>query len=365
VLLPVLLLVDRIMSESREIIAFLASIKDLEEVDLSAFEVIEESDSWLPELRRCTKMKRLKLPPSLVTIRKESFDVFKTQLKHVTLPKSLRSLEFFAFNECTGLSMNDLKIPESCEDCGSYAFFHCTGLTGKLTTHTTGYASFKNCTGLSELDLENCKVIKNDCFQGCTGLVGELKLPLSLISIGRGAFRDCTGFKGKLRLPPFLRYIDDHAFNGCTRLEGQLELPSSLCSIGRDAFYNCIGLTGPLIIPDFVSFIASHAFRGCTGMTGIPEAINKHFKRFESWKARGNVLMTLTRVDDDFRRVVEENGELLGSAASDDFLANYSKDAQLIYKAIAHVDGTDKLANGISRIIFDILPMDREDYGTM
>jgi hypothetical protein len=92
--------------------------------------------------------------------------------------------------------------------------------------------------------------------------------------------------------------------------------------------------------------------------------IDEHFVAFESWKARGNVLMTLIRYDQEYRRVVEKNGGTLRSALSNAFLSGYSHDAQLIYKATAHVDGTDELANGICRLILSFLPMNRKYYGT-
>jgi hypothetical protein len=123
-------------------------------------------------------------------------------------------------------------------------------------------------------------------------------------------------------------------------------------------------LTGTLIIPPFVSFIHPEAFFECSGMTGIEQAITKHFTSFESWKTRGNVLMTLIAFDEEYRRVVEKNGGTLHSALSDSFLSDYSKEAQLIYKATAHVDGTDNLANGICRLIISFLPKESKYYGT-
>jgi hypothetical protein len=43
------------------------------------------------------------------------------------------------------------------------------------------------------------------------------------------------------------------------------------------------------------------------------------------------------------------------------FLSGYPEDAQLIYKATAHVDGEGKLGNGISRHIFSYLPIVLQD----
>jgi hypothetical protein len=159
-----------------------------------------------------------------------------------------------------------------------------------------------------ELDLENCQEIGQFCFDSCTGLIGDLRLP------------------------------------------------SSLQSIGFYAFYCCAGLTGPLIIPPFVSFIHPDAFNGCTGMTNVDQSIAEHFVGLESWKARGNVLMTLITFDEEYRRVVEKNGGRLHGDLSNSFLSGISKQAQLIYKATAHVNGTDNLANGICRLILSFLP---------
>jgi hypothetical protein len=75
--------------------------------------------------------------------------------------------------------------------------------------------------------------------------------------------------------------------------------------------------------------------------------------------------MTLIAFDEEYRRVVEEKGGTLRSDLSNSFLSDYSKDAQLIYKAAAHVDGTDNLANGICRLIISFLPMNRKYIGTM
>jgi hypothetical protein len=289
---------------------------DAEEVDLSSFELIEDLDAatW-KKLKNNETMKRLKLPPSLLTIRKSAF-VWHSQLIHVTLPSSLRSIERYAFHDCRSLAINDFKLPDTLEELGYGAFQCCSGLTGKLSTHIAQRFSFSRCTGLSELDLDDCKDVAPSCFAYCTGLT-------------------------------------------------KLKLPSSLQRIGNHAFCYCTGLTGPLVIPPFVSFIHPHAFEGCTGLINVEQTVEEHSTSFKSWKARGNVLMTLIRFDEEYRCVVEQNGGTLRSDLSNSFLSDYSKDAQLIYKATAHVDGTDNLANGICRLVVSFLPMKIKYYGTM
>jgi hypothetical protein len=288
---------------------YLASLSDdADEVDLSSFENIENLDeeTWTELKQSRETMKRLKLPPSLLRIRIYAFSGC-SQLIDVTFPSSLRSIEYCAFFGCSALAMHDFKLPDSLEVLGDDAFAYCRGLTGKLSTHITGDSSFAECTGLIDMDLENCKVINTGCFAGCTGLT-------------------------------------------------ILNLPSSLQSIGQWAFNGCTGLTGPLIIPPFVSFIHPNAFNGCSGLTNVEQSITEHFKRFNQWRARGNILCCMSMVDSDYRREVEANGGTRGSALSNAFLSNYSLDAQLIYKAIAHVDGESELGNGISRHIFSYLP---------
>jgi hypothetical protein len=289
---------------------------DAQEVDLSSFELIEDFDdaTWTM-LKSNRRMKRVTLPPLLLAIPFNAF-VFCRQLTNVTFPSSLRSIGNQAFMNCFGLAMRDMKLPDNLVVLGNSVFANCHGLSGKLTTHITGKMSFAVCTGLTALDLENCKVIAIGSFSGCTGLIGKLKLPSSLQRIEERAFR------------------------------------------------NCARLTGDLIIPPFVSFIHPTAFQGCQGMTKIEQSIEEHFVSFESWKVRGNVLLTLITFDEEYRREIEENGGRLHSDLSNSFLSGISSEAQLIYKATAHVDGTDNLANGICRLILSFLPMKRKYYGT-
>ena len=79
-----------------------------------------------------------------------------------------------------------------------------------------------------------------------------------------------------------------------------------------------------------------------------------HLAKYNKWKKRGNVLMCLSRVDKEYQSEVERKGFFLGSAESNTFLASFSNNSQLIYKAAAHVDGSG-LGNGINRLIFEFL----------
>jgi len=91
------------------------------------------------------------------------------------------------------------------------------------------------------------------------GVITEVRIPASIVSVGEFAFADCpnltkvtckggetigySAFRGceallSLTLPETLTTIDDSAFYGCTML-GTVKIPSSVTAIGTDAFMGC------------------------------------------------------------------------------------------------------------------------------
>ena len=108
---------------------------------------------------------------------------------------------------------------------------------------------------------------------GCT--CGKEDLPKVLVipakigeevitTIGWSAFKDCTGLTN-VQLPASLTTIGDSAFKDCTGLTGELKLPASLTEIGGSAFYGCASLTGELKLPASLTTIGNWAFSGCQG----------------------------------------------------------------------------------------------------
>ena len=113
-------------------------------------------------------------------------------------------------------------------------------------------------------------------FYGCSGLTGDLTLPNSIKTIGTQAFSHCTGFNGTLTLPNSLTTIGENAFDGCSKLTGNLTLPNSITSIGAAAFMNCSGFNGTLTLPNTITSIDRSVFLRCSGLTGaltLPNSI--------------------------------------------------------------------------------------------
>lgn len=105
-------------------------------------------------------------------------------------------------------------------------------------------------------------------FYRCSGLTGDLTLPNSIKTIGTQAFSNCTGFNGTLTLPNSLTTIGENAFDGCSKLTGNLTLPNSITSIGAAAFMNCSGFKGTLTLPNTITSIENGVFFRCSGLTG-------------------------------------------------------------------------------------------------
>lgn len=136
---------------------------------------------------------------------------------------------------------------------------------------------FSSSTLVGELRIpKSVTSIGTNAFYGCSGLTGDLTLPNSIKSIGAAAFRNCSGFNGTLTLPNSLTTIGTNAFDGCSKLTGNLTLPNSITSIGAAAFMNCSGFNGTLTLPNTITSIDRSVFLRCSGLTGnltLPNSI--------------------------------------------------------------------------------------------
>lgn len=110
--------------------------------------------------------------------------------------------------------------------------------------------------------------IPNNVFSIST-LVGELRIPKSVTSIGASAFYGCSGLTGDLTLPNSIKTIGTQAFSHCTGFNGTLTLPNSLTTIGESAFMKCSRYTGTLTLPNSLETIGEHAFSTCTGLEDL------------------------------------------------------------------------------------------------
>ena len=151
--------------------------------------------------------------------------------------------------------------------------FHEKKLVGELRIPNTVMSiqdyAFNNCTGLTgNLVIPNSVTeIGNETFYNCKGLNGTLTLSNNLKTIGRSAFYNCSGFKESLTLPNSVTTIGASAFESCSGFTS-LKLSDALSVIPSNAFERCTSLSGNLVIPNSVTEIGTYAFRYCTGFNG-------------------------------------------------------------------------------------------------
>lgn len=163
-------------------------------------------------------------------------------LENVTVPGSVESIGFSAFDGCT--SLKDVQLEEGLITMDNRSFAKCKSLTSieiPDTVLTIGNASFYGCTSLENIKLsDSLTQIDNNLFYQCDALQ-NIVIPEKVTVIGRQSFYGCQGLT-QLSLPVHLKSIEDGAFYDCNNLEA-LYVPSSVTYIGEDAFCGCDKLT--------------------------------------------------------------------------------------------------------------------------
>jgi hypothetical protein len=199
-----------------------------------------------------------------------------------TIPESVKSIDPWAFSDCTGLTQ--VTIPGSVTLI-DWAFACCTGLTQVTISYGVtliGARAFYGCTDLTSVEIpKGVASIGESVFSGCTGLK-SITIPEGVTSIAGWAFLDCTGLT-QVTISDGVTLIGARAFYGCTGLT-QVTIPGSVKSIGDAAFLDCTGLT-QLTIPNDVASIAQCAFSGCRGLTQV--TIPGSVKSIDHWAFSG------------------------------------------------------------------------------
>ncbi|MEL3909329.1 MAG: leucine-rich repeat protein [Treponemataceae bacterium] len=117
--------------------------------------------------------------------------------------------------------------------------------------------AFKECTGITTLDLSNCTNLTEmdwNAFRECTNIT-EVIFPDSLTKISQSAFSGCTGISVlDLSNCTNLTVIDERAFSGIKITSLDLSGCTSLNKIGQYAFVDCTSIT-EVTFPDSLNTI--------------------------------------------------------------------------------------------------------------
>lgn len=186
-----------------------------------------------------------------------SFHVF-TNLKHVTLPKTLVEISQKAFFNCPLTTIN---LPGTVEKIGDYAFSG-TSLSGSLylpnSLKTIGIGAFNSLKLTGTLTIpDSVTTISNEAFYNNKFTKLVIGPNSSLTTIGNNAFRN-NQISNAIALPKTLTTVGYNAFRANSI--SKLALNYGLKSIGYEAFESN-KITGTINIPVTVEKIDTQAFK--------------------------------------------------------------------------------------------------------
>ena len=75
------------------------------------------------------------------------------EITSVVLPNTIRKIEAFSFDDCSGIT-SEIIIPDQCTSIGGYAFYGCSAmssLTIGASVDTIQFNAFEDCTGLQSI----------------------------------------------------------------------------------------------------------------------------------------------------------------------------------------------------------------------
>lgn len=144
------------------------------------------------------------------------FAEYAEKLSEVFIGKNVRTIDNFAFADCTNLKTVTFADGGRLKTVGDYAFFGCTSLEKMdlpLSVTQVNAFAFAYCSSLKNVTLGNADKVNYHTFAGCTSLE-ELLLPDSVSEIAPYAFSGAA--VQKLVLGANVKTVGDHAFLDCT-----------------------------------------------------------------------------------------------------------------------------------------------------
>ncbi len=219
----------------------------------------------------CPNLKKVTLPKNLKTIDMGSFALCDN-LSEIVLPEGLEYIAEFAFSECSNLK--SIHIPQSVTTIDGRAFSNNGGdLVVTVEKGNPNYYVKGNCLIDSRTKTitlgSNQSVIPDDgsvtaiglaAFYGCTGLT-TITIPPTIIKLHPEAFKYCTNITS-INLPTTITEIPGDCFSRCSSLKN-VHIPDSVTIVGNSAFRGCYSLEN-VSLPDSITYVGSYSFAECT-----------------------------------------------------------------------------------------------------
>ena len=131
---------------------------------------------------------------------------------------TVTSIGYEAFRECSNLSY--VKIPESIKSIDTWAFYDCTGLESKMLIYNNGtkcYGWVGNRSVCKTVEIPTgVKEIGDAAFYSLKNLT-SVTIPNTVISLGTSAFSECSSLT-KIEIPESVTQIN-YGFYNCKKLD--------------------------------------------------------------------------------------------------------------------------------------------------
>lgn len=266
-------------------------------------------------------------------IGKGAFRSFGWELKSVTVPCAVTSIEDEAFEGCQEL----------------------TSITIPCSVVSIGKNAFKNCTGLKSITIPGgVKRIEDSAFKQCYNMT-SVTISNGVASIGESAFEGCSMLPS-IMLPESITSIGDRAFYGTSSLTKVIVLATNPPVLGNDVFYRG---GADLYVPSVETYAASSwnrffyispyspQYTGCKhkALEEINEALQGLELSESETQIMNGFLRQINNVHDDALAETRENFLIIESAktAALDFVKMLVRDAALTAIAEAMPENANDL----------------------
>lgn len=226
-------------------------------------------------------------------------NVYKDGIGIMTFDSPLTTIKSNAFRNlegyCTDASrLTDIRLPKTVKSIGNYVFENCTGLKKFRFPENELYTSiaaslFTGCSSLEHIHIpDNITKINNNAFMNCSSLK-EVRLPVHLDKIPQNTFNGCSLLK-RINIPESLTTIGVKAFMG-TALE-EFEVPAAVTELPSQTFQDCAYLKTLKLNrfgPDGSITVMSsgNVLKNCSSLEEIivPEGSVEAYGNAENWNA--------------------------------------------------------------------------------